>query len=35
MDYLGDIHASEEYRRAMVQVYAARALNEAIAQARA
>jgi carbon-monoxide dehydrogenase medium subunit len=34
MDYLGDIHASEEYRQAMVKVYAARALNAAIAQAR-
>jgi carbon-monoxide dehydrogenase medium subunit len=35
MDYLGDIHASEDYRRAMVKVYAARALSAAIAQARA
>lgn len=34
MDYLGDIHASEEYRQAMVKVYAARAINAAIAQAR-
>jgi carbon-monoxide dehydrogenase medium subunit len=34
MDYLGDIHASEEYRQAMVKVYAARALTAAIAQAR-
>lgn len=34
MDYLGDIHASEEYRRAMVKVYAARAISAAVAQAR-
>lgn len=34
MDYLGDIHASEEYRRAMVKVYTKRALAKAIAQAR-
>jgi carbon-monoxide dehydrogenase medium subunit len=34
MDYLGDIHASEEYRRAMVKVYTRRALNEALARAR-
>lgn len=34
IDYLGDIHASEEYRRAMVKVYTRRALNEAIAHAR-
>lgn len=34
MDYLGDIHASEEYRQAMVKVYAVRAINAAIAQAR-
>ena len=35
MEYLGDIHASEDYRRAMVKVYAARALTDAIAAARA
>lgn len=35
MEYLGDIHASENYRRAMVKVYAARALTDAIAAARA
>jgi carbon-monoxide dehydrogenase medium subunit len=35
MDYLGDIHASEEYRRAMVKVYTRRALSEAMARARA
>lgn len=34
MDYLGDIHASEEYRRAMVKVYTKRALTEALARAR-
>jgi aerobic carbon-monoxide dehydrogenase medium subunit len=34
MDYLGDIHASEEYRRAMVKVYTKRALAEALAHAR-
>ncbi len=34
MDYLGDIHASEEYRRAMVKVYTKRALDKAIARAR-
>ena len=34
IDYLGDIHASEEYRRAMVKVYTRRALAEAIAHAR-
>jgi len=34
MDILGDIHASEEYRRAMVKVYARRALAAAIARAR-
>ena len=34
MDYLGDIHASEDYRRAMVKVYTRRALVRAIAQAR-
>lgn len=34
MDYLGDIHASEEYRRAMVKVYTRRALTEALARAR-
>jgi carbon-monoxide dehydrogenase medium subunit len=35
MEYLGDIHASEEYRRAMVKVYAARALTDAVKAARA
>lgn len=35
MEYLGDIHASEDYRRAMVKVYAARALTDAVAVARA
>ena len=35
MEYLGDIHASEDDRRAMVKVYAARALTDAIAAARA
>ena len=35
MEYLGDIHASEEYRRALVKVYAARALTDAVAAARA
>lgn len=35
MEYLGDIHASEEYRRAMVKVYAVRALTDAVAAARA
>lgn len=34
MDILGDIHASEEYRRAMVGVYARRALTQALARAR-
>lgn len=34
MDFLGDIHASEEYRRAMVKVYTKRALTQAIARAR-
>lgn len=34
MDVLGDIHASEDYRRAMVKVYAKRALSAAIARAR-
>jgi aerobic carbon-monoxide dehydrogenase medium subunit len=33
LDILGDIHASEEYRRAMVGVYAKRALNAAMAKA--
>jgi carbon-monoxide dehydrogenase medium subunit len=33
MDILGDIHASEEYRRAMVKVYAKRALTAAVARA--
>ena len=35
MEYLGDIHASEDYRRAMVKVYAARALTDAVAATRA
>ncbi|NTV62550.1 MAG: xanthine dehydrogenase family protein subunit M [Oscillochloris sp.] len=35
MDVLGDIHASEEYRRAMVKVYARRALTSALARAHA
>lgn len=35
MDYLGDIHASEEYRRAMVKVYTRRAVMQAIAAAKA
>ena len=34
MDVLGDIHASEDYRRAMVKVYAKRALTAAVARAR-
>jgi carbon-monoxide dehydrogenase medium subunit len=34
MDYLGDIHASEEYRRAMVKVYTRRALRKALERAR-
>ncbi len=34
MDYLGDIHASEEYRRAMVKVYTRRAIASALARAR-
>jgi carbon-monoxide dehydrogenase medium subunit len=34
MDVLGDIHASEDYRRAMVKVYARRALTTAVARAR-
>lgn len=34
MDYLGDIHASDEYRRAMVKVYTKRALARAITRAR-
>ncbi|MEO7910934.1 MAG: xanthine dehydrogenase family protein subunit M [Roseiflexaceae bacterium] len=34
MDYLGDIHASEEYRRAMVKVYTRRALTKALERAR-
>ncbi len=35
MEYLGDIHASAEYRKAMVKVYTKRALSEALARARA
>ncbi|HEU5100454.1 MAG TPA: xanthine dehydrogenase family protein subunit M [Roseiflexaceae bacterium] len=35
MDFLGDIHASEEYRRAMVKVYTRRALTAALERARA
>jgi carbon-monoxide dehydrogenase medium subunit len=34
MDFLGDIHASEEYRRAMVKVYTRRALTKALERAR-
>ncbi|HJZ46787.1 MAG TPA: xanthine dehydrogenase family protein subunit M [Roseiflexaceae bacterium] len=34
MDFLGDIHASEEYRRAMVKVYTRRALTRALERAR-
>ena len=34
VDYLGDIHASNEYREAMVKVYTKRALSEAIKRAR-
>jgi carbon-monoxide dehydrogenase medium subunit len=34
MDYLGDIHASEEYRRAMVKVYTRRAVTKALERAR-
>lgn len=34
MDVLGDIHAGEEYRRAMIRVYTRRALTQAIARAR-
>ena len=34
MDFLGDIHASEEYRRAMVKVYTRRALAKALENAR-
>jgi aerobic carbon-monoxide dehydrogenase medium subunit len=34
MDYLGDIHASEEYRRAMVKVFTRRALTKALERAR-
>jgi aerobic carbon-monoxide dehydrogenase medium subunit len=33
MEFLGDIHASEDYRRAMVKVYTKRALTSAIARA--
>lgn len=35
IDYLGDIHASAEYRRAMVKVYTKRALTSALERARA
>ncbi|MFV9504313.1 MAG: FAD binding domain-containing protein [Oscillochloridaceae bacterium umkhey_bin13] len=35
LDILGDMHASEAYRRAMVKVYARRALQAAMAQATA
>ncbi|NTU81740.1 MAG: xanthine dehydrogenase family protein subunit M [Chloroflexales bacterium] len=34
MDILGDIHASEDYRRAMVKVYMKRALTTAVGRAR-
>ncbi len=33
MDFLGDIHASEDYRKAMVKVYCRRAVAKAIEQA--
>jgi len=33
MDVLGDIHAGEEYRRAMINVYTRRALVQAVARA--
>ena len=33
VDFLGDIHASEDYRRAMVKVYTRRAVARAVAQA--
>jgi carbon-monoxide dehydrogenase medium subunit len=33
MDVLGDIHAGEEYRRAMINVYTRRALTQAVARA--
>lgn len=35
MEYLGDIHASAEYRKAMVKVYTKRAISDALARARA
>ncbi len=35
MDILGDLHASEVYRRAMVKVFTRRALTQALARARA
>lgn len=34
MDFLGDIHASEEYRRAMVKVFTRRAVTSALERAR-
>ena len=34
IDFLGDIHASEEFRAHLVQVFARRALQEAVARAR-
>jgi carbon-monoxide dehydrogenase medium subunit len=34
IEYLGDIHASEDYRRAMVKVYTRRALTKAVQRAR-
>lgn len=34
MDLLGDIHASDEYRKAMVKVYCRRAVAEAVAAAK-
>ncbi len=34
IDFLGDIHASEEFRAHLVQVFAGRALKEAVARAR-
>jgi len=33
MEFLGDIHASEDYRRAMVKVYARRAITSAVERA--
>jgi carbon-monoxide dehydrogenase medium subunit len=33
MDVFGDIHAGEDYRRAMIKVYTRRALTQAVARA--